>query len=132
MEFKDSHYRFTDSERERALKNGWSERDILLQEKIINNSFYYPSAAPMFYFPNEESKQMAEQLSKKKIMITIKCLKCGKEFEDYAGENCAVNDNGELIDYNRYYECPFCDAVIDLQENKVVDYDKIKDLPAKC
>lgn len=33
-------WKYTKEEREWALQHGWSERDLNLQEKIINNSFY--------------------------------------------------------------------------------------------
>ena len=59
-------------------------------------------------------------------MITITCPKCGKEFNDYCGENATANALGYMIDYNRYYRCPHCGTDIDLQTDTVVNYEDIK------
>lgn len=61
-------------------------------------------------------------------MITITCPKCGKEFNDYCGENATANALGYMIDYDRYYRCPQCGSDIDLQTETIVDYNDIKDL----
>ena len=59
-------------------------------------------------------------------MITIECPKCGSEFDDYGGENATQNDDGDIIDWNRYYDCPKCGTTIDWYLNEIVDYDTIR------
>ena len=54
-------------------------------------------------------------------MITIDCPKCDNTFEDYQGENAILNENGEMIDYDRYYQCPYCNSEIDIQEGICVN-----------
>ena len=51
-------------------------------------------------------------------MITIRCPECGNSFRDYQGENAILNENGEMIDYDHYYQYPYCNSEIDIQEGK--------------
>lgn len=61
-------------------------------------------------------------------MITIKCPACGKSFNDCMGENATANERGYMINYDRYYTCVHCGKIIDIKEDKIVEYYSIKDI----
>jgi Pyruvate/2-oxoacid:ferredoxin oxidoreductase delta subunit len=52
-------------------------------------------------------------------MITLKCPKCEKEFNDYCGENAILSSEGEFVDYDRFYTCPFCSTDFNIQTGEI-------------
>ena len=52
-------------------------------------------------------------------MITLKCPKCEKEFNDYCGENTVLSSEGEFVDYDRFYMCPFCSTDFNIQTGEI-------------
>ena len=63
----------------------------------------------------------SSKYNKRSAMITIRCPECGNSFRDYQGENAILNGDGEMIDYDRYYQCPYCYSEIDIQEGICVN-----------
>jgi hypothetical protein len=60
-------------------------------------------------------------------MLEMKCPKCGHIFNDYFGENAVINeDTGKMIDYMKYYQCPKCDSMFNIETGKLVNYDDIQ------
>ena len=59
-------------------------------------------------------------------MIVLECPACGHKWNDYCGETASFSDDGEMIDYERYYQCPKCGVHVDMQESKIVNYNDLK------